>query len=251
MDPIDQETDPTGPPTGRAFDPPSSLVDGLSSEIQRRITTGVIPFGSWLRQETLASEFGVSRTPVREALRKLEAGGLVALVPQRGAFVRGPTTREIREAYQVRAELEGLASELAAARIGNDQLRRLRDAEELFRSSVRLANREQVGPEHETDDWFRANTLFHDVVQEAAGNERLRLSIADLHRSFPRNLTWSALRENLRLLEENIEQHQRIREAIADGNPDLARREMRAHIRSAGELVSDWFERQAPPSAAP
>ena len=235
---------------GETPDVAASLVDSLAGDIQQRIVSGAIPFGSWLRQETLASEFGVSRTPVREALRKLEARGLVALVPQRGAVVRGPTTREIREAYQVRAELEGLAAELAAARIDDDKLRRLREAEELFRRSVvRLAKRETAAA-GDDDDWFRANTLFHDVVQEAAGNERLRASITDLHRSFPRNLTWSALRENLRLLQENIEQHQRIREAIADGNPDLARREMRTHIRRAGELVADWFERQATPSGA-
>ena len=125
---------------GGTPDVAASLVDSLAGDIQQRIMSGAIPFGSWLRQETLASEFGVSRTPVREALRKLEARGLVALVPQRGAVVRGPTTREIREAYQVRAELEGLAAELAAARIDDDELRRLREAEELFRRSVvRLA----------------------------------------------------------------------------------------------------------------
>ena len=184
---------------------------------------------------------------MREALRRLEARGLVSLVPQRGAFVRGPTTREIREAYQVRAELEGLAAELAVARISREQLRRLREAEELFRKSVAQLS----GSTADNDEWFRANTLFHEVVQEAGGNQRLQLAIADVHRSFPRNLTWSALRENVRLLEENVGQHQRIREAIAGANPDLARREMREHIRRAGELVADWFERQAAPPSAP
>ena len=214
--------------------------------------SGAIPVGSWLRQETLATEFGVSRTPVREALRKLEARGVVALVPQRGALVRGPTAREVRETYQVRAELEGLAAELAATRIGDDQIRRLRDAEELFRRSVRkLVKGNRPDAAADDGDWFRANTLFHDVVQEAGGNDRLRVAIADLHRTFPRNLTWSALRENVRLLEENIEQHQRIREAIVDGSPERARREMRDHVRRAGELVCDWFERQAPPPTLP
>ena len=77
--------------------------------------SGALPLGSRLRQEALATEFGVSRTPVREALRKLQATGFVQLDARTAArVVRGPTAREVREAYEVRAELEGLAAELAA-----------------------------------------------------------------------------------------------------------------------------------------
>jgi DNA-binding GntR family transcriptional regulator len=228
-----------------------TLVDDLAGEIQARVMSGEIQIGSWLRQETLAAEFGVSRTPVREALRKLQANGVVELVPHRGALVRGPTAREIREAYQVRAELEGLAAELAARFARHDQLARLREADELFRRSVReLAKREEARPNEPLsisgdEVWFRANTLFHEVVHEAAGNERLRLAIRDLHRTFPRNLTWAALRENVRLLDENIAQHGRICEAIESGDAELARREMSEHIRLAGDLVASWFDRQA------
>ena len=213
--------------------------------------SGAIPVGSWLRQETLAMEFGVSRTPVREALRKLEARGVVPRTTA-GCVGSGPDGAQVRETYQIRAELEGLAAELAATRINDEQLKRLRDAEELFRRSVQqLVKGSKIRPKAGDEDWFRANTLFHDVVQEAGANDRLRLAIADLHRTFPRNLTWSALRENVRLLQENIEQHQRIREAVVDGSPERARREMRDHVRRAGELVCDWFERQASPSASP
>jgi len=87
-----------------------ALVDRLAATIRSRVLAGEIPTGSWLRQESLAAQFGVSRTPVREALRKLQATGLVQLEPNRGAVVRGLTEREIREAYEVRAELEGLAA---------------------------------------------------------------------------------------------------------------------------------------------
>src|SRR5579862_8335747 len=72
-----------------------SLVDELAGEIQLRIMSGAIPVGVRLRHETLAAEFGVSRTPVREALRKLEASGVIELIPRRGALVRGPTARDI------------------------------------------------------------------------------------------------------------------------------------------------------------
>src|SRR6185312_14313311 len=149
------------------------LVDELAAEIQRQIMEGAVPVGSWLRQEALAKEFGVSRTPVREALQKLEAMGIVELVPYRGALTRGPTARQIRETYEVRAELEGLAAELAAERIRPDQLERLRAAAALFSESVEDAppsKPQQAGREL---PWQRANTMLHEIVQEAAGNERL------------------------------------------------------------------------------
>ena len=80
--------------------------------------TGEIPVGSWLRQERLAAEYGVSRTPIREAIRKLQASGAVEMVPHRGALVRGPSLRDILESYMVRAELEGFADDPAKSNEG-------------------------------------------------------------------------------------------------------------------------------------
>jgi DNA-binding GntR family transcriptional regulator len=226
----------------------SPLVDRLAGAIQTRVLSGDVPVGSRLRQEALAEEFGVSRTPVREALRKLQATGLVELLPNRGAIVRGPSAREIREAYEVRAELEGLAAELAAGRISDRDLLRLREAQALFRRSVetliaRRARRPQ--PWKDESVWVQANDLFHQAILDAAGNERLSDTIADLHRSFPRDLTWAALSQSSRLLEENVEQHEAILEAIERRDPVDARQRMIEHIRSAGELVTLHFE-QAP-----
>ena len=217
-----------------------ALVDRLAATIQSRVLSGQIPSGSRLRQETLAAEFGVSRTPVREALRKLQSGGLVHVEPNRGAVVHGPSAREIREAYEVRAELEGLAAELAPTRISDDQLERLRDAEKLFRRSMgSVIRRRRNGKSSDwtaESDWEQANNLFHQVIQEAAGNERLLATIATLHLSFPRAPSWTALSESSHLLEENIEQHHRILEAIERRDPQEARRLMVEHVRSAGEL---------------
>ena len=226
----------------------SPLVDRLAGAIQTRVLSGDVPVGSRLRQEALAEEFGVSRTPVREALRKLQATGLVELLPNRGAVVRGPSAREIREAYEVRAELEGLAAELAAGRISDRDLLRLREAQALFRRSVetmiaRRARRPQ--PWKDESVWVQANDLFHQAILDAAGNERLSDTIADLHRSFPRDLTWVALSQSSRLLEENVEQHEAILEAIERRDPVEARQRMIEHVRSAGELVTLHFE-QAP-----
>ena len=119
----------------------AALVDRLAATIQARVLSGEFASGSRLRQESLATEFGVSRTPVREALRKLQAAGIVQLEPRRGARVRGPSAREVREAYEVRAELEGLAAALASERMRDEELYRLRAAQELFHELVRAAAR--------------------------------------------------------------------------------------------------------------
>ena len=226
-----------------------ALVDRLAATIQSRVLSGQIPSGSRLRQQTLAAEFGVSRTPVREALRKLQTGGLVHVEPNRGAVVHGPTAREIREAYEVRAELEGLAAELAPSRISDDQLERLREAEHLFRRSMgSLIRRRRNGKTSDwtaESDWEQANNVFHQVIQEAAGNARLLATIATLHLSFPRALSWAALSESSHLLQENIEQHHRILEAIERRDPQEARRLMVEHVRSAGELVTLHLEQAA------
>lgn len=224
---------------------PSPLVDRLAGEIQARVLSGATPVGTRLRQEALADEFGVSRTPIREALRQLQATGLVELLPNRGAVVRGPSAREIREAYEIRAELEGLAAELAAERISDRDLRRLQEAQQLFQDAVktliaRRARRRE--PWKDESLWVKANDLFHQAILDASANARLADTIADLHRSFPRNLTWAALSQSSRLLEENVEQHEAILDAIERRDPAEARRSMVEHVRSAGELVTLHFE---------
>ncbi|HET7137428.1 MAG TPA: GntR family transcriptional regulator [Gaiellaceae bacterium] len=224
------------------------LVDRLAAAIQARILSGEIPSHSRLRQASLAAEFGVSRTPVREALRKLQSTGVVVLEPHRGAVVRGTTPHEVREAYLVRAELEGLAAELATAHITDEELGRLHEAQELFRGSIeteieRRRSGEPPEPWSAENDWERANNLFHEVIQHASGNRQLLAAIAHLHRSFPRHLTWTALSRSSHLLGENVEQHNRILDALERRDPPAARTEMAAHVRSAGELVAVLLER--------
>src|SRR3954471_6447027 len=95
----------------------ASRADHLAHELQVEIITGRSPIGTRLRQEDLAARFGVSRTPVREALRQLQAIGLVEQLGHRGALVRRFSAEECRNVYLVRAELEGLAAERAAGRL--------------------------------------------------------------------------------------------------------------------------------------
>jgi DNA-binding GntR family transcriptional regulator len=235
--------------TGRA-----ALADVLAADLKAKVLAGEFPAGTRLRQEDVAARFGVSRTPVREAFRKLQAGGLVELVPYRGAVVRGPRPRDVREAYEVRAALEGLAAELAAVRIEESGLRALREAEELFRRLLAALvdrRRDSSGDgelaRSDIADWARANDLFHQAIHEAAGNDRLRLTIAELHASFPRDLTSIVLSGSSRLLRENVDQHSAIRSAIERHEPEEARQRMVAHVRRAGELVTFRFERRDAP----
>ena len=227
-----------------------ALVDHIAATLQSRVLRGEIAGGTRLRQEGIAAEFGVSRTPVREALRKLQAGGVVELTPHRGAVVRDPNTRDIREAYAVRAELEGYAAELAAQRIRDAQLQVLRDSVALFRSSMgSLIERRRDGAGSssgaDVEEWTRANDAFHQGVLDAAGNARLRTLLTELHLSFPRNLTGIVLSESSALIQENVEQHAAVLDAIERRDPLAARRLMAEHVRRAGELVTFRFEQQA------
>ncbi len=225
---------------------PHGLVDRLAAAIQSRVLNGELPTGTRLRQETLAAEFGVSRTPVREALRKLQSSGVVTLEPNRGAIVRGVSARDVRDAYAVRAELEGFAAETAVTHIQDVALERLREAEQLLRRSITevIDDRRRGVERHWSteSEWERANNIFHLVIQEAAGNPQLLSSIAHLHRSFPRHLTWSALSHSSHLLEANIEQHHRVLSAIEERDGPAARRAMTEHIRSSGELLARLLE---------
>ena len=96
------------------------LVGSLAERISAKIFAGEFPPGSRLRQEALAEEFSVSRTPIREALRQLEVKGVIQHRPNQGAIVIAPNALDIRDAYQVRAELEGLAISLAVEWITED-----------------------------------------------------------------------------------------------------------------------------------
>ena len=221
-----------------------ALVDSLAAELQARVLSGAIPSGTRLRQSALAAEFGVSRTPVREALRKLQAGGIVDLQPNRGALVRGLSPREVRDAYAVRAELEALAAGLAAVRIRHDQLDRLRAAQELFREGLveTVEARDhspaiQVAPERAAV-WGRANDTFHQVIQEAAGNGVLLATLTHLHRSFPRDLSKLVLAESTALLRANVLEHEAIMDALVKRDPEVAADLMRRHVRHAGELMT-------------
>jgi DNA-binding GntR family transcriptional regulator len=227
-----------------------ALVDKLAATLQSRVLSGELVSGTRLRQEALAEEFGVSRTPIREALRKLQASGLVELRPHRGALVRAPSAREIRDAYEVRAELEGLAAELAAQRVHQEQLDGLHETQAQFREALTRMMRSRSGggsravADEEIERWRHANDRFHLQIQDAAANDVLVGMLAHLHRSFPRDLTRTVLGESATLLAENVHEHEVILEAIEGRDAAEARQLMVRHVRHAGALVTLRFEQR-------
>jgi DNA-binding GntR family transcriptional regulator len=169
---------------------------------------------------------------------------LVEIYPRRGALVRGPSPGDIRDAYLVRAELEGLAAEIATARITAEQLDSLRQAEDEFRETIREAFELTIGDQvHENLGWGRANHRFHQAILDAAETPFLVSTIEHVYGVVPRNLTWRAIRSRTGL-EANVQQHEAIRSAIESGDPLAARAAMRDHIRRSGELIAEWFDNQ-------
>jgi len=132
--------------------------------IRAAIVEGRLQPGQRLKEEELARELGISRTPVREALLFLQAEGLVESEPNRGATVRAYATAEIEDMYELRALLEGHAAHRAATRISEGDLGRLRESNERF-GKLRAAD--------DVLDLVRENLVFHNTVLEAAGSERL------------------------------------------------------------------------------
>jgi DNA-binding GntR family transcriptional regulator len=220
---------------------PKALVDDTAAAIRKLIMSGEIPIGAQLRQAELATLLGVSRTPIREALRQLQSSGLIDVVPNRGAVVRVPSPWEVRQAYEVRAELEGLACERAVRLITAEVLADLSATNDLLRHPTDRTQSTASG----TWSTSGANDHFHALIHGVAGNERLAKVIKEISEAFPRNVAMLVLRENPRHRSDNHAEHDRIIQALAAGDGQLARREMQAHVINAGEQLARWYERRS------
>ncbi len=223
----------------------STKADEIALVIEDEIVSGAIEAGTVLRQEQLSERFGVSRTPIREALRRLAALGLVSFVPNRGVRVRTLSREELREAFLVRAELESLATELATPRMTADDLRRLDEAELRFSEltlELRAKARGRVEDKALAIEWMKANYAFHDVIYAAAGSPYVERMAKGARRTFIGQITWVARAEMDELYARNDEQHRAIREAIAAGSAAGARVLAREHVLSSWRLLEAILE---------
>ncbi|MFN2628201.1 MAG: GntR family transcriptional regulator [Gaiellaceae bacterium] len=223
----------------------STKADDIALVIEEAIVSGEIAPGSILRQEQLSEQFKVSRTPIREALRRLAALGLVDFHPNRGVSVRTVSRQELHEAFLVRAELESLATALAADRMTADDLADLRSAQERFsRLSQELRSREP-GEERRSvmGDWVRANHAFHDVIYRVADAPLVERLAKSARRNFSGPAVWAPGDHSIDgLYLTNDRQHQAILQALTAGSAAGARTLAREHVLSSFAMLETILE---------
>jgi DNA-binding GntR family transcriptional regulator len=205
---------------------------GVTDLLGEAIRGGRFAPGQRLIEADLTRELGVSRGPVREALRRLAAEGLVEIVPHRGALVRRLSAREALELFEIRTELEAFAARRAAAAM-DDACRR-----DQFRRAVEPIRDD--APRHSTAAYVVENQSFHAAIIAAAGN----LQLAGLNRQFQLSLIMAQIGGALssELIAASLREHREIADAILAGDGAAAERALRAHL---GRAVR--FMRSLPP----
>jgi len=172
-----------------------------------------------LKEATIGAECGVSRTPVREALRQLELEGLVYIVPNKGAYVTGISDKDTRDIYVIRSYLEGLAARWACERISEEEIEGL---EEIVYLSEFHAKKKHY------DQLVELDNKFHESIYHASGSKILEHELTTFHQYLERIRKESLKREE-RALQSN-EEHRAILEAVRQRNGDLAEKLAHKHI---------------------
>jgi DNA-binding GntR family transcriptional regulator len=229
----------SSPVTFFTVEPLPTKAGEIALVLENAILAGELPPGSLLRQEHLSREFGVSRTPIREALRQLSALGLVSFAGKRGVQVRPLARSELLETFMVRAALESFAAELARGLLTQADIRTLERAEKRFAELTRVLR--AGGPENSESravaaNWVRANEDFHDVYLEACGVRRLADAARSARRVFHGQAVWAPGAVLNELYSLNLKQHRQIREAFAARSAKV-RRLVERHILDSGRLL--------------
>jgi DNA-binding GntR family transcriptional regulator len=196
------------------------LREVVAEEIRAMIMGGQIAPGERLIEDKLAAELGVSRNPVREAIRSLEATGLVDVVPRKGAYACLVDGEDIRQIQELRAAINGWAAELAATRRTEDDVRRLRSCVEAGRAASNAGDGVRAAEQHRE---------FHLAMEDAAGNPFIGLVLNPLrHRT---EMVFSVLLDRRGALA--WDEHEAIFDAVVERDTARARALVEAHILSA------------------
>lgn len=213
----------------RPFSTPA-LYEQVAERLRGRIYAHALAPGAWVDEQSLADEFGISRTPMREALKVLAAEGLVVLKPRRGCYVAEMSERDLDEIFPVLALLEGRVAEEATRRLANADSSRRPANPDFARLEHIHAELERQAAANDADKFFEANQAFHGTLQELAGNRWLSQMIDDT-----RKFLKLTRRDSLRLdgrIHQSLLEHRTILAAIRAGNPAEAGRAMHDHILS-------------------
>ncbi|MDH7576569.1 MAG: GntR family transcriptional regulator [Bacillota bacterium] len=201
--------------------------------LREAIINGTLRPGERLMEIQLAEELGVSRTPVREAIRKLELEGFVVMVPRKGAYVAGISLKDIADVFEVRASLEALAAGLAAERITGEEL------EELERILVRKA---KIIEEENLSLFVESDSKFHDTLYQMSRNQRLIQILSNLRDEIQRFRAVSLAYPGR--MREALEEHRKIVEAIAERDVIQAQALAREHIENAENSLLEAVQRK-------
>ena len=224
------EASGTSADTSPSIDPPVPSSERVYQALRHRILAGMDEPGTRLVELQLATEFNVSRTPVREAVKRLTAEGLIRVDPVRGIVVSDVDARELEEIFVIREVLDGLAARLAAERVSATDLTKLNLLMDMMRDSVKAGQWEGM---------VQANIKFHDVLHQAAGNERLRHLTRNLL-DFVRRFSMEAFASPERA-SEVLAEHEEIIRALEARDADRAERVARRHVEVARSFLTSRY----------
>ncbi len=202
------------------------LRDVVFQTLRQAIITGEFAPGERLMEITLAERLGVSRTPVREAIRKLELEGLVVMIPRKGAEVAKITEERLRDVLEVRCALEELSATLACQRIDEEGKERLAACHAAFVRAVKMGDALEIANQDEA---------FHECIFEQTRNDRLLQIIHNLKEQMYRYRMEYVKDASYR--EELVAEHEKLLEAILSGDTQTATEVMRHHIHNQETMI--------------
>ena len=230
---------------------PADAPDRVYATLRERLAAGVWAPGEPIREARLARELGVSRTPVREAIRRLVATGLLEQPPNHAPRVRRFDPRELAELYELRAELEGYAAEEAARRATDDDLAAIRGAAAAFRPLAATSGRAE--PAALFPELVRVELAFHDALHKAAHNGWLARVLRDLDlvsEVFARVGGLDAHGPSRNTIERSADRHEHLAQLIASGESAEARRFLAATLLETRDRMAGASENAAPDAEA-
>jgi DNA-binding GntR family transcriptional regulator len=201
--------------------------------LKKEILNGDLKPGERLMESALANELGVSRTPVREAIRKLEKENFVKMVPRKGAYVTELTNKDIIEVLELRVVLEGFAAQLAAERISSEEVKELQRLHDHFNRYIEKKDKAGLRS---------MDAKFHQGIYQATRNNKLVEMIVDLHDQFQRfRLSYYNEIDDYR---DIYNSHDRILKAIESGDVKKAKQEAEKHILIIKENFINWQNKE-------
>ncbi len=206
---------------------PLALYQEVAERLRERIFAHELKPGAWIDEQTLAEHYGISRTPLREALKVLASEGLVTLKPRRGCYVTEISERDLDEIFSVMALLEGQSARDATERSSDADLAQFKALHDDLESA---AKRDDI------NGFFEANQAFHHQLQIVADNRWLQQAIEDLRKVIKLSRHHSLFSEGR--LEQSLSEHRDILKAMLARNGEAAETAMRTHIASGRQALA-------------